>query len=74
MLKDNREHAKKCLAGLVALYDPKNTKKKHSYPEIETLAVDMLADLRHLCDQFKFDFAELDRKAYSHYSAEIGGR
>jgi hypothetical protein len=32
--------------------------------------VDMLADLRHLCDVNGWDFADLDRQAYQHYSTE----
>ena len=35
---------------------------------------DALADLRHLCDRRGYDFAELDRTAYSHYIEEINGR
>ena len=33
---------------------------------------DMLTDLRHLCDAEGWDFAELDRQAYAHYTAETG--
>ena len=32
--------------------------------------VDMLADLRHLCDVKGWDFADLDRQAYQHYIEE----
>jgi hypothetical protein len=35
-------------------------------------AVDLLANLRHFCDVEGLDFAELDRAAYRHYSAEVG--
>ena len=31
---------------------------------------DMLTDLRHLCDAKGWDFADLDRQAYDHYSVE----
>lgn len=34
--------------------------------------IDMLVDLRHLCDAYDYDFADLDRQAYQHYLAEIG--
>jgi len=33
--------------------------------------IDMLPDLRHLCDAEGWDFADLDRQAYQHY---IGDR
>src|SRR4051794_20270510 len=35
---------------------------------------DILADLRHICDEKGFDFAELDRVGYAHYRAEIGSK
>lgn len=35
--------------------------------------IDLLTDLRHLCDSLNFDFAEFDRQAYRHYSAELHG-
>jgi hypothetical protein len=39
---------------------------------VETAITDLLADVRHLCDLLNFtDFAELDRAAYLHYSAEV---
>ena len=34
--------------------------------------IDMLTDLRHLCDVKGWDFADLDRQAYAHYTAENG--
>jgi len=34
--------------------------------------IDLLADLRHYCDAHKLDFANLDRIAYGHYTAEVG--
>jgi hypothetical protein len=33
--------------------------------------IDMLADLRHLCDRQDLDFASLDRQAYDHYCVEV---
>ena len=37
--------------------------------------IDMLTDLRHLCDMKNWDFAELDRVAYStHYLTEKATR
>lgn len=32
--------------------------------------VDMLTDLRHLCDALELDFADLDRRAYRLYLPE----
>jgi hypothetical protein len=32
--------------------------------------VDMLADLRHLCDALELDFAACDKIAYGHYMSE----
>jgi hypothetical protein len=39
--------------------------------EPSTSLVDFLADARHWCDQSGEDYAELDRRAYQHYLAEI---
>lgn len=36
--------------------------------------IDMLSDLRHLCDRLGLDFAALDRPAYQHYLEERHGR
>lgn len=33
--------------------------------------IDLLANLRHYCDQCQFDFAKLDRLAYRHYVVEL---
>lgn len=33
--------------------------------------IDLLADLRHLCDAEGLDFAELDRMAHDHYKVEL---
>ena len=38
---------------------------------METVVVDFLADLRHLCDSHGLDLGELDRKAHNHYLAEL---
>ena len=40
------------------------------YEETNTRIIDALTDLRHLCDLFELDFAQLDRVAYSHYLEE----
>ena len=32
--------------------------------------IDILTDLRHLCDTQEWNYAELDRIAYNHYSQE----
>ena len=37
----------------------------------DTGIVDLLANLRHLCDREGLDFAELDSMAYAHYIAEM---
>ena len=38
--------------------------------ELPTVIVDMLADLRHLCDALELDFAACDKIAYGHYMSE----
>lgn len=40
----------------------------------DTCIVDLLADLRHICDTLRLDFAELDRRAYDHYLLEKKGK
>lgn len=46
--------------------------------EIENGLVDFLADERHWCDRNQHSWADLDRRAHEHYSAELvdarGGR
>lgn len=37
----------------------------------ETCLVDFLADARHWCDRYGEGFADLDRRAYQHYLAEL---
>lgn len=37
----------------------------------EEAIIDLLANLRHLCDLRGLDFAKLDRVAYSHYVEEL---
>lgn len=39
-------------------------------PQTAHKVTDMLADLRHLCDQEELDFAKLDKLAYEHYLRE----
>jgi len=48
---------------------------RERYPENElnVALTDALTDIRHLCDRAGLDFADLDRNAYRHYSAEIHG-
>lgn len=36
--------------------------------------IDLLTDARHWCDRHGESFAELDRIAYQHYIAELGGK
>lgn len=33
--------------------------------------IDLLANLRHLCDREGLDFDELDHMAYTHYASEL---
>jgi hypothetical protein len=49
------------------------------YIELQTLydeeggdcnVIDLLTDVRHLCDKHGYDFAALDRTAYQHYLEE----
>jgi hypothetical protein len=44
---------------------------KGSVEPEETVISDLLTDLRHLCDSLKLDFAELNKNAQTHYSAEL---
>ena len=50
----------------------KRTERRLPSPEepMDWRIVDLLANMRHLCDQYDLDFAELDRRAYQHYRAE----
>lgn len=48
---------------------------KAGYDETEepaTHITDLLADLRHLCDRLRLNFADLDSQAYDHYIEEVG--
>lgn len=36
----------------------------------ETAVIELLADLRHLCDGRQWDFSDLDRKGYQRYLEE----
>ncbi len=38
--------------------------------DLEDVVVDILTDLRHLCDAEGLDFAQHDRTAYQHYLEE----
>ena len=40
----------------------------------ETVLTDLLADLRHLCDRLRLDFATLDRMASLNYVNETHAR
>jgi len=42
-----------------------------SEDEKDAAVIDLLANLRHYCDHYRFDFATLDRLAYQHYVAEL---
>jgi len=39
--------------------------------EPATAIVDLLADIRHWCDLHGQEFAELDSRAYGHYTTEV---
>ena len=40
-------------------------------PELDDAIVsDLIADLRHWCDEYGWDFFQLERRALSHYLAE----
>lgn len=44
-------------------------------PELDDAIVsDLLADLRHWCDQRDWDFAALERRAYGHYMSESAAK
>jgi hypothetical protein len=58
----NKQRAARCRKAL-SRYGTDNTPK--------TCLVDFLTDARHWCDQGGEDYAELDRRAYQHYLAEI---
>lgn len=38
---------------------------------LERAIVDVLSDIRHLCDREGLSFGEVDRKAYAHYATEL---
>jgi hypothetical protein len=46
--------------------------KFYEHEEHLTNVVDMLTDLRHLCDVKGLDFYEAERLAYNHYVEERG--
>ena len=61
-----KQRAKSLAALLNKTYDPYGKRCN---------VIDMLTDLRHLCDVKGWDFADLDRQAYQHYieEKEAGG-
>jgi hypothetical protein len=63
MKNPNGSHVTTAQKALKTVYDRDND---------EAIA-DMLADLRHLCDSKRLDFAKLDRRAYRNYAAEMEG-
>lgn len=38
---------------------------------VQTLVVDALTDMRHLCDKQELSFFDCDRVAFSHYCREV---
>ena len=63
MINPNRMHVVTAEEALKAVYDDVS----------EKAIADLLADLRHLCDARRLDFAKLDRRAYRSYDAEMAG-
>lgn len=57
-----RERGKSLKAELERLYDEFGD---------DCNVIDLLTDVRHLCDVQGWNFAELDRTAYQHYIREI---
>jgi len=68
----NEEHA--CKAWVTLCQDGEHHDAYASCGEVDTAIVDMLADLRHLCDLEELDFSAIDSRAYAHYAEEKGGR
>ena len=63
MFRDNENRAKRAQRAVnLILKDPR------SYEERVT---DLLTDLRHFCDYYHLDWAQVDRTAYQHYAAEV---
>jgi hypothetical protein len=56
-----KQRAKSLTTLLNKTYDPHGARRN---------VIDMLTDLRHLCDVKGWDFADLDRHAYQHYVTE----
>lgn len=48
------------------------TLRKHygEHEDIDTMVIDALTELRHLCDRHELGFAGLDRVAQDHYQVE----
>ena len=77
MKYQNRKRAARALAALrgkpthgraAAYYDHSKRADWEQCPE-DGIA-DLLCDIRHVCDALNLDFADLDSRAYAHYSAE----
>jgi hypothetical protein len=65
MNPENQARAERilCAAAAVEAYN-------ENKDEPETIAADMLADLRHYCDAHGLDFADCDRRGQDHYTNE----
>jgi hypothetical protein len=61
----NKKRAKKASKAIRATYE------NHPRQCVKEDAIDMLTDLRHLCDARAWDFDALDRIAYQHYTEEL---
>lgn len=69
-----RMNAKRALRALAALrmfaYMSGQMKSGDWKYDRDSVIVDLLADLRHYCDENGKDFAQLDGRAYRHYLTE----
>ena len=61
----NEKRAKKAAKTIRSAY------QNHPARVVQEDVTDVLADLRHLCTQRDWDFADLDRTAYQHYIEEL---
>ena len=62
--ENQKKRARKAIRVLNASYDPYDTRSS---------VVDMLTDLRHLCDVRKIDLTDVLNSSYQHYLEEKKG-
>jgi hypothetical protein len=63
-------HSNATRAGFAARALASYARETNDDEDVETLLVDFMSDLRHLCDGHGLDFAELDRRGYNQYVEE----